>query len=177
MIYEMKNFLELAKSRYSVRKYENKAVETEKLATILEAGRVAPTAANKQPCIFLVLNDEASIAKLCKACNPHGAPLAIVVCADRDTVWIRPFDKANMVDIDSTIAADHIMLCAQDLGLSTCWICWFDPVKLRTNFNIPEHIIPVNILPIGYADEELKSPDRHGQVRKPLDEIVKYGAF
>ena len=172
-----KNFLDLAKSRYSVRKYEDKAVETEKLTAILEAGRIAPTAANKQPCIFLVLNDKASIAKLCKACNPHGAPLAIVVCADKDVVWIRPFDKANMIEVDSTIAADHIMMCAQDLGLSSCWITYFDPVVVRQEFNIPDNLVPVNILAIGYGADNPQSADRHLQTRKPLDAIVKYLSF
>jgi len=171
------SFLDLAKSRYSVRKYENRSVEAEKLSAILEAGRIAPTAANKQPCIFLVLNNEESIKKLCKACNPHGAPLAIVVCADKKSVWIRPFDKASMADVDSTIATDHIMLCAQDLGLSSCWITYFDPAIVRKEFNIPDNIVPVNILAIGYSADEPQSPDRHTQTRKPLDSIVKYSSF
>lgn len=172
-----KSFLDLAKSRYSVRKYENRAVEAEKLTAILEAGHVAPTAANKQPCIFLVLNNEESIEKVCKACSTHGAPLAIVVCADKKSVWVRPFDKASMVDIDSSIAADHMMLCAQDLGLSSCWITYFDPAIVRKEFNIPDNLVPVNILAIGYGADEPQSPDRHTQTRKPLDSIVKYSSF
>jgi len=172
-----KSFLDLAKSRYSVRKYESRAVEAEKLNAILEAGRIAPTAANQQPCIFLVLNNEESIEKLYKACNPHGVPLAIVVCADKKSVWIRPFDKASMVDIDSSIAADHMMLCAQDLGLSSCWITYFDPSIVRKEFKIPDNLIPVNILAIGYGADEPQSPDRFAQTRKPLDSIVKYSSF
>jgi nitroreductase len=172
-----RSFFDLAKSRYSVRKYENRAVEAEKLNAILEAGRVAPTAANKQPCIFLVLNNKESIEKLCKACNPHGAPLAIIICADKNTAWVRPFDKANMVEIDSTIAADHIMMCAQDLGLSSCWITYFDPKIARKEFNIPDNIVPVNILAIGYGADDPQSPDRHTQTRKPLDSIVRYSTF
>jgi len=171
------SFLDLAKNRYSVRKYENRTVEAEKLTAILEAGRIAPTAANKQPCIFLVINDEKSIEKICKACNPHGAPLIIVVCADRKSAWIRPFDKASMVEVDSSIAADHMMLCAQDLGLSSCWITYFDPAILRKEFNIPDDLVPVNILAIGYGADKPQSPDRHTQTRKPLDSIVKYSSF
>jgi len=172
-----KSFLDLAKSRYSVRKYENRAVEAEKLTAILEAGRIAPTAANQQPCIFLVLNKEEAIEKLCKACSPHGAPLAIVICADKTSAWVRPFDKANMGEIDSTIATDHMMMCAQDLGLSSCWITYFDPKIVRKEFNIPDDIIPFNILAIGYGSDEPQSPDRHAQTRKPLDSIVKYSTF
>ena len=108
----MNTFLELAKSRHSVRSYEKRAVEAEKLNSILEAGRIAPTAANMQPCRFLVLNDEAAMSKLQKACTPHGAPLAIVVCANKKAAWVRPFDKASMTDIDTSISADHMMMCA-----------------------------------------------------------------
>jgi len=172
-----KSFLDLAKSRYSVRKYENRAVEADKLTAILEAGHIAPTAANQQPCIFLVLNKEEEIEKLCKACRPHGAPLAIVICADKTGAWVRPFDKANMGEIDSTIATDHMMMCAQDLGLSSCWITYFDPKIVRKEFNIPDDIIPFNILVIGYGADEPQSPDRHAQTRKPLDSIVKYSSF
>jgi nitroreductase len=172
-----KSFLDLAKSRYSVRKYEDRAVEAEKLTAILEVGRIAPTAANKQPCIFLVLNNGGSIEKLCKACNPHGAPLAIIICADKNTAWVRPFDKANMVEIDSTIAADHMMMCAQDLGLSSCWITYFDPKIARKEFNIPDNVVPVNILAIGYSADEPQSPDRFTQTRKPLDSMVRYSSF
>jgi len=170
-------YLDLAKSRYSVRKYENKAVETEKLTAILETGRVAPTAGNQQPCVFLVLNDEEALAKLGNACTPHGAPLAIVVCADKNTAWVRPFDKASMVEVDATIAADHMMMCAQDMGLSSCWITYFDPAAVRTQFNIPENLVPVNILAIGYSADKPQSPNRHAQTRKPLDAIVKYASF
>ena len=172
-----RNFLDLAKSRYSVRKYENREVEAEKLTAILEAGRVAPTAANKQPCVFLVLNNKEALEKVSKACSPHGAPLAIVVCADKDTAWVRPFDKASMVEIDSSIAADHMMMYAQDLGLSSCWITYFNPVIVRKEFNIPENLIPVNILAIGYGADEPQSADRHIQTRKPLDSMVKYSSF
>jgi nitroreductase len=172
-----KTFLELAKSQCSVRKYENRAVEEEKLAAILEAGRVAPTAANKQPCVFLVLNSEESLKKLGNACTAHGAPLAVVVCADKEAAWVRPFDKASMLEIDSSITADHIMMCAQDLGLSSCWITYFKTDILRKEFNIPKNFVPVNILAIGYGAEEPQSPERHGQERKPLDAIVKYSSF
>jgi len=143
----------------------------------LEAGRIAPTAANKQPCIFLVLNNGDSIEKLCKACSPHGAPLAIVVCAEKTTAWVRPFDKANMSEIDTTIAADHMMMCAQDLGLSSCWITYFDSKIVRKEFNIPDNVVPVNILAIGYGADEPQSPDRFTQTRKPLDTMVRYSTF
>lgn len=170
-------FLELAKKRYSVREYQQKHVEDEKLNMILEAGWVSPTAANQQPNRFLVLNEAADLKKLEKACNPHGAPLAIVICVDKNTAWIRPFDKASMVHIDSTIATDHMMMCAEDLGLGSCWITYFDPAIVRKEFNIPENLIPVNILAIGYPAGNPASPERHSKTRNPLNDIVQYNSF
>lgn len=130
-----------------------------------------------RPCSFLVLNDKEAISKLEKACSSHGAPLAIVICADKTKAWVRPFDNANMVDIDSSIATDHMMMCAQDLGLSSCWITYFDPAIVRKQFNIPSNLIPINILAIGYGADQPQSPNRHAKTRKPLNSIVKYGAF
>ena len=170
-------FLELAKQRCSVRTYQNRSVEQDKVDKILQAGRVAPTAANLQPNMFLVLNDEQSLNKLAKGSNPHGAPLAIIVCADMNIAWVRPFDKASMVEIDAAIATDHMMLQAEDLGLGSCWLTCFNPIVIKEEFNIPDNIVPVNILVIGYADGETASPERHSSTRKPLDSMVLYKSF
>lgn len=171
------SFLETAKKRYSVRNYQSKPVEKEKLDMILEAGRVSPTAANQQPNRFLVINEAEDMQKLGKACTPHGAPLAIVVCSDKATAWVRPFDQASMVDIDASIAADHMMMCAEDIGLGSCWITYFDPAVVRKEFNIPENLIPVNILAIGYPSGNPASPERHSKTRKSLNDIVQYKSF
>ncbi|MGL5434481.1 MAG: nitroreductase family protein [Lachnospiraceae bacterium] len=171
------NFLELAKKRYSVRDYQSKPVEAEKLDMILEAGRVSPTAANQQPNHFLVLSEASDLKKLENGTNPHGAPLAIIVCGNKNSAWIRPFDKSSMVDIDASIATDHMMMCAEDLGLGSCWITYFDPAIVRKEFNIPENLIPVNILVIGYPAGNPVSPTRHSNMRKPLNDIVHYKSF
>lgn len=173
----MNTFIGLAKSRHSVRNYEGKTVEKEKVDAILESGRIAPTAANQQPCKFLVLETQDSLKKLERACNPHGASLVIVVCADKEISWVRPFDGHNMLDIDASIATDHMMLCAQDLGLSSCWITYFNPEELRKQFNIPNNLIPVNILAIGYSAEKTKSSERFNQDRKSIESLVQYSTF
>ncbi len=173
----MESLIKLAKSRHSVRRYKDKKVEEEKINLILESGRIAPTAANQQPCKFLVLNNETSLNKLNSSCNYHKAPLVIVVCADKNIAWKRPFDAHMMVDIDSTIATDHMMLCAEDLELSSCWITYFKPEMLRKAFNIPENLIPVNILAIGYSAEPEKSLERYNIDRKSLNSIVTYDSF
>jgi nitroreductase len=170
-------FLELAKKRFSVRKFETKKVEKEKLLQILEAGRVAPTAANYQPQRIIVLREEAGLVKLNKAANIYEAPLAVIVCADHHAAWKRPFDGKGMVDIDASIVTDHMMMEATELGLGTVWICYFKPDVLRKEFNIPEHIEPVNILAIGYPAGQIASPDRHDKARKPIEETVFYESF
>ena len=169
-------FIHLAENRYSVRVYQKKEVETEKLDTILKAGWVAPSAGNQQPNQFVVVNTTENQAKLSKGVSAHGAPLAIIVCTDEDVAWKRPFDGHSMVDIDATIATDHMMMCAEDLGLATCWLTYFDPKVICTEFNIPPNLIPVSILAIGYsADEKPQSPERHTTTRNA--QIIKYGAF
>lgn len=111
------DFIELAKKRYSVRSYSNKKVEPEKLNRILQAAHVAPTAANLQPVHLIVVQDEDGLAKIGKGANIYGAPLAIIVCADHNKAWVRPFDKKQTCDIDASILTDHMMMEATELGL------------------------------------------------------------
>ena len=87
------DFINIAKSRSSVRDYNNKKVEPEKLEKILEAAHVAPTAANLQPVHLIVVQSEEGLAKIGKAANIYGTSLAIIVCADHDKAWVRPFDE------------------------------------------------------------------------------------
>ena len=89
----MMDFIEIAKKRYSVRRYSNRKVEKEKLDKILQAAHVAPTAANLQPVHLIVAEQKESLKKLEKAANIYGAPLAILVCADHRKAWVRPFDQ------------------------------------------------------------------------------------
>ena len=157
-------FSELCLSRFSARSYTEKSVEHEKLDAVLEAGRLAPTAANKQPQKIIVVKDT---NKLSEAADIYGAPLALVVCADKNTAWKRPFDGKNTADIDAAIVTDHMMLAAADLGLDSVWICYFKPDILRRILNIPDSLEPINILAIGYSGEK---PAK--KVRKTLDELV-----
>jgi nitroreductase len=168
------DFLELAKRRYSVRRYKDCPVEEAKLAKILEAGRVAPTAANRQPQRLLVVRTAEGLQKLKKAANIFGAPLAIIVCTDLEEVWVRSYDSENTEDIDASIVTDHMMLEATAQGLGTLWVCHFNPEVLRKEFSLPDTYKPVNILAVGYADREPESPDRHKNARKPLDKTVFY---
>jgi len=170
-------FLSLAKQRCSVRKYKTDEIEKEKLDKILEAARIAPTAANDQSQRLLVISSQEAKEKLSKGVNYHGAPLAIIVCGDHSDVFVRPFDKKDMVSVDATIVADHIVLEAEDLGLSSCWLTYFDPEIIRNEFNIPSNLEPIAIIAVGYADTEKASPDRHSKDRKALESLVCYETF
>lgn len=168
------DFLTIAKQRCSIRRYSQKSVEAEKLEKILEAAHVAPTAANLQPVRLLVVQSKQGLAKIGKAANIYGAPLAIIVCADRSKTWVRPFDNKQTGDIDASILTDHMMLQATELGLGTVWVCYFEPDVLRSEFDLPSNLEPINILAIGYADEPPADPERHDKLRIPLHALVSY---
>lgn len=168
------NFLNLAKSRYSVRKYNGKKVEQDKLDKIIEAAHVAPTAANLQPVRLLVVQEEKGLAKIGKAADTYKAPLAIIVCSDHSIAWKRPFDGKKTVDIDASIITDHMMLEACELGLGTVWICYFKPNVIKEEFHLPDNLEPINILAIGYTDESPADPERHSTQRISVSDLVSY---
>ncbi|MDE6150044.1 MAG: nitroreductase family protein, partial [Ruminococcus sp.] len=126
------SFSQLIQKRYSVRNYTTQQVEEEKLNAILEAGRLAPTAANLQPVKVIVVKSCEAMTKIKKAANIYNAPLALIVCADHKTAWTRPFDEKQTTDIDATIITDHMMIQATELGLGSVWICYFKPDVLKT---------------------------------------------
>lgn len=168
------NFLETAKSRYSVRDYKSQKVEQEKLDKILYAAHVAPTAANLQPVRLIVVQEEEGLSKIGKAANLYGVPLAIIVCSDHSKAWTRPFDKKQTVDIDASILTDHMMMEATELGLGSVWVCYFKPDVIKQEFQLPDTLEPINILAVGYSNESPADPERHATQRIPLDELVHY---
>lgn len=170
-------YSQLIKERYSVRKFSSQPVEESKLAAILEAARVSPTAANKQPQRILVIRDPANMEKL-KQCTPYAfnAPIALAVCCDRDEAWVRPYDNDNSGVIDAAIVATHIMLAVHDLGLGATWVGHFDPAVFRALYNLPDSVDPVALLPIGHLAPEAKPAHLHAK-RRPLEETVVYERF
>lgn len=162
----------VSQKRYACRKYTAQKVEQAKLDTILEAGRVAPTGANRQPQRLIVVRSEEGMARLARCTRDFGAPCAIIVCADTGQAWERKYDGKVIGDIDASIVTDHMMLCAASLGLDTLWICMFKPEAVRAEFNLPEHVEPVNILLVGYGAGIPADPGRHELLRKPLSETV-----
>lgn len=175
------DFLTLAKKRCSIRSYEDKPIEPEKLQAVLEAGRLAPTGVNLQEQRLLVVQSPEGIAKVAEAVvkpDAYTAKAFIIVCAEKDAAWTRKFDGHNIYEIDASIVATYMMLAATEQGLGSLWVCRFQPDVLREAFHIPEKYIPVNILCLGYAKPEAVKPaDRYGTDRKPLEETVWYESF
>ncbi|MDE5619908.1 MAG: nitroreductase family protein [Ruminococcus sp.] len=161
-------FSKLIAKRHSVRNYLPDKVESEKRDAILEAGRIAPTAANLQPLKVLVIEEKSNLSKLEKAANIYDAPLAFIVCADSGIAWKRPFDSKQTTDIDASIVTDHMMLQAESLGLGSVWICYFKPDILKTELNIPDNLEVINILAVGYS-AETKAPEK---VRKSMEQFA-----
>lgn len=171
------DFLNLAKERYSVRKFSNKKIEAEKTNLILEAGKLAPTACNFQPQRILVIEDEKGLNEL-KKCTPYhfDAPLAILICYDNTVSWKRKYDNKDSGDIDASIVTTHMMLEVANLGLGTTWVGHFDPELIKTAFKLPENIIPVALLPIGYPSEDYR-PNPNHEKRYDFNKTVFYNSF
>ena len=169
------DFENLIKERFSVRGYKDTLVEEAKLQSILEAGRVAPTAVNKQPQMIYVIRSDEAKAKLDSVCeNRYNAPLVLLVCADMYKVYNSPIEEGyNTSEMDCSIVGTHMMLEATNLGLGTCWIRNFDSKKVQQVFNLESNIKPVLILDVGYPVEGTEPSPRHFN-RNSLDEEVKY---
>ncbi|MGD8507148.1 MAG: nitroreductase family protein [Candidatus Bathyarchaeota archaeon] len=158
--------------RRSIRLYEKKPVEKEKLNRILEAGRLAPSADNKQPWRFIVVTGENVKEKLRVTYDEEwfvSAPVIIIGCAVPEEAWMR-VDGQEYWMVDVAIAMQNMILAATELGLGTCWIADFDEKAIRKALNLPSNIRVVAMTPLGYPAEE-KHPVRD---RKPLAEIVHH---
>lgn len=171
------NFSQLAKERYSVRKFSDRKIEPDTLKLILEAGQAAPTAVNYQPQRILVLDSVENLAKL-KECTPYHfhAPMALLICYDTAVSWKRSYDKEDMGPVDASIVTAQMMLQAAELGLGTTWVGHFDPAAIRESFHIPEAYIPVALLPLGYPGED-SVPHPFHEKRYDLDHTVFYNSF
>ena len=166
------NFLELARQRCSIRSFIEKPVEKEKLEYILEAGRVAPSACNKQPQRIIVVQDGGNIKKVQKAYKTFGSQCIFIICRDERDALIRPFDNKCSGDLDIGIVTDHMMLAAREKGIGSVMVGLFDPGIIREEFHIPEYIQPTALLILGYPRDGFLDVNRHLTERKPLAETV-----
>lgn len=163
--------IDLIEKRYSVRSYKSDEVEEDKLNTVLEAARLAPTAANRQPFKFIVIKTrgrEEELGRIYPATWFLEAPIIICACTIHDEGWTRR-DGKNYSEVDTAIAMDHLILAATSLGLGTCWIAAFDLDAAREVLDIPDDVLPLLFTPLGYP-----AIDPETKTRKDTGEIVKY---
>jgi nitroreductase len=156
------DLMDAIRQRYSCRGYEDKPVEADKLNTLLEAARLAPSARNIQDWRFVVVADPQtrSALQIAAAGQPFvgQAPVVIAACSvsnKRMTLCAQPYAA-----IDVAIAMEHIALAATSLGLATCWVGSFKPQAVRRILNIPTHIAVVELMTVGYPLEKGVSPKR-----------------
>ena len=164
-------FTELIQKRYSVRAYKPDAVPDEVLGKVLEAARIAPTAANRQAFMLVVIHTQDTKEKLLEIYDRQWfvqPPLVICVCGIPGENWVRS-DARNYVDVDAAIVMDHLILAAANEGLGTCWIGAFKPDAARRVLNLPAGVEPIAFTPLGYPADQLGQ-----KKRKNLDEIVCY---
>ena len=165
-------FFDVVRSRKSVRAYKPDPVPQDKIERILEAARLAPTAANRQPFVFYVVqNKETRLALKAAYSQPWfcEAPVIICACAEPAKAWRRS-DGRNYADVDTTIAMDHLILAAAAEGLGTCWIGAFNPAALKKVLNLPEGLDPIALTPVGFPADDAQKPKN----RKAISDFVKF---
>ncbi|WP_409199764.1 nitroreductase family protein [Methanobrevibacter sp. DSM 116169] len=165
-------FLNVLKERYSVRGFENKEVEADKLDKILEAGINAPTGVNFQPFQIFVIDTEEN-KQLLSEMYPQPwfveAPIILGVAVKPADAWVRKFDDKNIADMDGTIVMDHMILEATSLGLGTCYIGAFKPEKAKELLNLSDEYEPLLFSPLGYPNAKPRDTPR-----KSKEELVKF---
>lgn len=164
--------LEAIRTRRSIRKYQDKPVEEEKLNKVLEAARLSPSAANFQPWDFIVVKERASKERL-SAAYPRPwfstAPIIIVTCATPKKAWKRS-DGEEFWKVDAAIAVQSMTLASTAEGLGTCWICAFDEKKAKEALGVPESVRAVIMMTLGYPAEQKDNVTD----RKPISQIVHH---
>ncbi|OYT32378.1 hypothetical protein DRJ22_01620 [Candidatus Woesearchaeota archaeon] len=157
--------LECIKSRRSVRKFLDIPVEAEKLSNILEAAQNAPCAGNLQEWKFILVTDKPARQKVAEACLEQywisSAPLVIIACSDPSKPK-KFYDEAGerFAIMDASAAVENMLLAVHDQGLASCWVSGFEEEMLRREFNIPDSVFIIAVLPIGYPDEKVPVPPK-----------------
>ena len=165
-------FDKVIRDRSATRSFSTKSVDDELISKILEAGRIAPTAKNLQPIKIYIVKSEDGLSKIDMASRcRYNAPVVLVVCGDRDNAFRR--GEHSTYVIDSCIVATHMMLEATNLGIDNIWVDLFDEDILVNEFSIPENLVPICIMPIGYRSDDCPVSQNHN-VRKNISDIVEY---
>lgn len=165
----MLDVFEAIKRRRSIRKYKPTVIEKEKLMKVLEAARLAPSAMNRQPYVFVVTSDREIIQKISLACNQKwDSPTIVAICSFPDKAWVRD-DGEEYWKVDAAVAMTNLSLQACAEGLGTCWIAAFKEDEIKKTLGIKKGRV-IAMTPLGYPAEEKSSVTN----RKSIDELVQY---
>ncbi len=178
--------LDLLKHRKSVREFLDRPVERDKIMTCLEAARLAPSECNSQPWRFIVVDDRQLKNRLCDAafggiysmnsfCKM--APVMVVVISEKSKFIARigeMFRGTKYYLIDIGITCEHFVLQAEDLGLGTCWIGWFNELGVKSTLGIPQRKKIDMLIALGYYDREKLGPEHD---REPMDKIASFNSY
>ena len=171
-------------NRRSVRRFEERAVEKEKILALLEAGRLAPSGDNLQPSHWVVVEDRETIRRIAEMSDNHqmwivGAPVVIVMAADLSrrlpgSEGMEISDQSPQYEVkqvirDGAIAGEQMVLEAVEQGLGSCWVGWQEQKEIRSLLGIPENVFVFAVLPVGYPAQEPKA-----RPRVPLEERVHW---
>ena len=172
--YTKNDFLKLAESRFSIRQFLDKPVEQEKIDALLRVAQIAPTAENKQPQKIYIITKEEDRKKL-KTVSKYtfNAPMYFIVCCDKNKAWKQKNEDYISTEIDGSIVTTHIILEAFDLGLGSVVVRNFETENLKKLFNIPENMVPISLLPIGYPKEGVK-PSKLHFTKNDIKDMVEY---
>lgn len=165
------DFSKLVQERYSVRAYKADPVPEADLELILEAARLAPTAANRQPFQLIVIHTAGREQELKRIYGRDWfvrAPIVLCACSLPAKSWVRG-DGKNYADVDVAIVMDHLILSAAAHGLGTCWIGAFNPDAAREVLGLPDGVEPIVFTPLGYPADQPRPKQR-----QPLGDLVRY---
>ena len=166
------DFNNVLNRRYSCRAFASQTVEQEKVDRILEAGRIAPTAVNKQPIHIWAVSDPGTLEAIKGVTRSnYGASLILVVGCRPDEAWVRRYDGKNGAEVDAAIVATYLMLAAENEGLATLWVGSFDPALLGEILPGTDGYELVAMINVGYPAEESEPSTMHGE-RKTIEELV-----
>lgn len=168
-------FKDVIQKRTATRRFNSaKFLERTKLIEILEAGRIAPTAMNRQPFKIFVVESPDAIQKL-DAVHPchYGAPTSLLVCGDKNQDLSREKGSKPSYVIDASIVATHLMLAATNLGVDNIWTWCYGNDALHETFALPDNLVPICIIALGYASPK-NHPNKNHTLRKDIEELVEY---
>ena len=164
------SLLDLILSRRSIRRYENKDISEEVLQQILETGRQAPSAANRQPIHFVIVKDHDILKNLCDNLITRFvkyAPVAIVGCAD-----VKSLLTGRWAVVDATIAMQNMVIAAWTLGIGSWWIGACNEEKVKELLKIPDKWKVVALVTLGYPAEQPKP-----RKKKSFEEMFSFNSF